>query len=471
YLDIEKPLWKHPDEKDKLDLLGKKEGELARMKRIKERKRGENYSGELFNLELEVAELQDELMLKVKGLDDISLYEQRFDSAISWIVSVWKNPCNTVEKEIRELWVLDARREFNRRKFEGYNVKRFNSEKELVMGFLSAMKSRKPLLAFGHNEVYDFTQLRFAANEYGESFDPVLMDVEPRRDYVREFLQRLREDMIYIDTLSLAKTMAPFLGQRSFGTSFKLEPASRHFGIEFEKSQRHEDLRWLEIDRVWNDFSEMRKWAGETLAHYTVSDIKPVEELIERTRFIEMLCEIKKAMPYATMTEIGFSPRSARRIHTARHFFRSGNLPYFGYNTKEREDELQIFKKRFPQLKKDMLKWAGVIIGREKKEHENVSEIYLPLEEWISGFIFQISPEMQKVYEAVKNDSQQRIAVCQYMKYFASDIFADYYFARKERKEFESAKKIVYGESDNYGREVVAVKSLISRGDWNAFVS
>ncbi|MBI4154705.1 hypothetical protein HY498_01315 [Candidatus Woesearchaeota archaeon] len=200
------------------------------------------------------------------------------------------------------------------------------------------------------------------------------------------------------------------------------------------------------------------------MATYTESDIDPLVEMFEKTKFLEFICKMKHAFPYCTLTEIGFSPGCAKKVHEVRHYVKAGNLPYFGYSQKEREDEIQIFKKRFNSFKKEKLKQLGI---KFKESGVNVKEFYLPLEEWISPILFTLSPRLKLVYENISND--EKIAFLQYLKAFARDVFVDSYFAEKERDEFETAEKLSYNNREKYYSDVNVTIGLIDFNSKNSF--
>ncbi|MBI2671121.1 hypothetical protein HY498_01310 [Candidatus Woesearchaeota archaeon] len=209
YLDIEKPLWKKEEEKGDIKQREKLIKEKRKNEKIPKKRRTKEDDEKLFDLKLQIAELEDSLTLNISGLDPIYLYEDLFEARISWIGTRWKNACNETEKDIKELYVWDPFNEFEHSEFNNYKIKRFDAEKDLLLDLLSTMKKRRPLLAVAHNGAYDYTQMRMALNDEKEIFDPLIEDVQPRRDFVRYFVQRMREDMIYVDTLWLNKIFYP----------------------------------------------------------------------------------------------------------------------------------------------------------------------------------------------------------------------------------------------------------------------
>ena len=152
---------------------------------------------------------------------------------------------------------------------------------------------------------------------------------------------------------------------------------------------------------------------------------------------------LKRAFPFLTYTELAFSPNCMNGVHEQKHFQRTGNLPYEGYEQKARTDESAIFKKRFPSLKRAYLKVHG--IGREKGEHEEVREYYFSLEEAVSGLVFSICPELGEIYKSIKSEREKGeierhrfFAFLQYLRAFTNTVFLDYHLAKREEATFEN---------------------------------
>ena len=424
YLDIEKPLWKHDDEK------------IWIKRREKILKINKKYPGEINQDRREsvVKRLEERLVIDVEGVGKVGLFEKKYDAAVSFITTVWRN-CNSDGRDIRELYVLDPLEEFEREEVNGYAVKRFKTERELVDCFTERVRERKPVVASGHNEVYDITQLRFAADSSKLMFDPAVKEVKPRRDFVRNFFQRLREDLIYFDSLWMNSTFYPWLRQRSF-SNLKLASDANHHGFEFAKSLTHEQLRTVELQRLNGSSVEIRKEAGRMMADYSAGDVEPVVHMMDKLP-ISLILQLKKAVPYCTLTEIAFHPNCVNKYHDKKHFDRARNQRYYGYAQKERENEIQIFKKRFPSLKKQMLDWAGIPVYQIQGEHKDVLEVYLPFEEWIKDSAFKWAPDFAKVYGEV--NEKEKFGFLQYLKALERDMLVDYYFARREGKVFRSS--------------------------------
>jgi len=436
-IDIEKPLWKKDDEKRKIDEREKLLKLERKYEKLKERT--EEDEGDHRLRKERIGKLERELTIDVEDVGRVGLYEERFDSDISVVTTIWKSP----GERIKELYILDPNNEFKElKKYKDYDILMFKSEVNLIDGLLDSLHKRRPAISYGHNQVYDITQLRFAAEKGKRTFDPVINDVKPKRDFVRNFLQRLRQDMIYFDTLWLANIFYPYLKQKRFGTNLKLGSVAQFRGIDFEKSQSHDDLRIVEAKRLAGKTPEIRKKAMEDLLYYSADDVDVTEKIIESMDFMPLLINLKRVLPSCTLTEIAFSPSCMDKLHEYLQFKKTGNFSYHGRSQNSRRHEIEIFKKRFPRAKKDMLDWAFEREGiskSEKGEYENVSEFYLPLEEWTRGLAFHVCPGLREVYEAVKDNQEPRFAFLQYLKRFEREIFTDYYFARREEKTFKFA--------------------------------
>ena len=422
YFDIEKPMWKSDEEKRLLK---------RRKKLIKAKKKYDLLKQD--RAERLIKRLEERLTVEIDGVGKIGLYEEQYDSKVSSIASIWKN-CNG-ERESKEVYILDPTGEFNRTEIDGYKVFSFKTEKELINHFSDKTDKRMPLFCSGHNEVYDITQVREAAKKNKEKFHPAVEEINPKRDFVRFFFQRLKQDLIYIDTLWLNRFFYPWLQQRSLGSSLKLESVANFHGIDFKKSLTHADLRTVEVQRFSGKTKAIRKKASDRMFEYVCGDVDPVVQIIENAPFMSLIEKMKCIMPYCTTTELAFHTNCVNKYHDNKHFQRTGNHRYYKYKQKMRENELQIFKKRFPSLKKKMLNWAGINTTPKKGDHENVYEIYLPFEEWIRESAFKWSPRFKLLYKSLEENEQ--IPFLRYLNNLERDMLTDYYFTKRETKIFK----------------------------------
>lgn len=418
-IDIEKPLWKKEHEKNWLN---------RREKWLKKRGKYDEKGKE--RIDSIVERLEERLVIKVKGVGKVKLWENKYDADISFITSRWKGEG---KKDIKELYVLDPKEEFEKKQVNDYKVLIFKTEKELVGKFIDSLDKRKPVLCSGHNEVYDITQIRFAADSYKRDFTPAVPGIKPRRDFVRMFFQRLKEDLIYLDTMWLSAIHDPFLRQRSLGTSLKLEDVAKYDGIDFKKIMSHEDLRVAELQRLYGKSKEIREKGRDLMSEYAASDVDPVVKKFEiRQEFLSLTNKIKMIAPYLTLTEIAFATNCTNKCHDHWHFQEAGNNQYWGRAQKNRENEIQVFKKRFASLKKRMLQHVGISTSPVVGKHENVYEIYLPFEEWTKSAIYNRCYQWKWLEKEV-ND-KERFGFLQYLKALEKDMWVDYYFARREAK-------------------------------------
>ena len=252
-----------------------------------------------------IKNLEQRLTIQVKGVGEVKLYEEKFDAAVSFIAAEWHNTGKNKET-IKELLVLDPRSEFEKNSVNKYEVKKFKTENQLIKYFIEANKKRKPVFSSGHNQVYDVTQTRFAADENKELFSPGIEKIKPRRDFVRYFYQRMREDLIYIDSMRIAANMHTYLMQKSLGTSLKLADVANFFGTEFKKSLTHEQLRTVEIQRLFGKTKEIRKKATKQISDYAAGDVKPVIDIVQKSKQLSLIEKLKYVLPFCTYTEISF---------------------------------------------------------------------------------------------------------------------------------------------------------------------
>src|SRR3989338_1942041 len=180
--------------------------------------------------EKKVGKLEEELMFAVEGMGEIPFFHPDFDSRVSWVRTRWKN-VGRFKKQIDEMIVYDPNSEVDFRTFDGCDIYSEKSERAVVLGrLLPQFKERNPFAIIAQNGAYDSSQLRMAANRLNDIFDPFFHEVQPKRAFVRKFIQYMKQDAVYLDLMWLTKIFHPWLGQRSLGTDFKLETIARHYG-------------------------------------------------------------------------------------------------------------------------------------------------------------------------------------------------------------------------------------------------
>ncbi|MEM2369056.1 MAG: hypothetical protein QXS77_02070 [Candidatus Pacearchaeota archaeon] len=475
-IDIEKPLWKKKEEKELIKKREKLKKDLSRL----EKKHAEKEK--IDKIKEEISSIEEKLTIDTK-FGKIKLYEDLFDAKISFVSTIWKTKTPEGKIIIKELYMLDPFDDFKQEKFNGFVIKKFKTEKELVGELIKNIKLRKPIICYGHNEAYDITQIRFAAETTkAGKFDPV-KDEQVRRDYVRKFYQRLREDMIYFDTLWLNRIFFPFLALRSLNQSLKLEDVAKFHGIAFKKTISHEDLRNWEITRLAGN-EEQRKKASEEMVNYSIEDIEIVDKILERIP-ICLILKLKRIMPYLTLTKLAFSTSCSKEYFENKHFKLYHNMKYHGYSQKQREDEVQIFKKNFRSKKKELLKWSGIKVGLKSKAHNNnnksLYQIYLPFEEWIKEAVFQACPEFKSIYEEFDSKDNkienniEKFGFLQYMKVLAEQILVDYYFARNYKKEYEkilaSLKRNSLFENSEIEKKISTLEKIKDDLNFNKYIT
>ena len=426
-LDIEKPLWKKDREKELIQLRKKLLKAPVDERTLKR--------------ERIIGRIEGRLSWEDPKIGKVGFYEGRFNADVSYVGTTW----HIGNREIKELYIVDPFNEVEEQEHNGVKIIKSKNEKELVNNLLSSFKERKPLVAIGHNQVYDYSQIRFAADENDVVFDPAVEDVRHRRDFVRDFLQRQREDLIYIDTLWFGRIKHPYLNQRRFGTSFKLAALANHVGIDFEKSLTHDQLREVEMRRLAGKTTEIRKEAANQMIDYTCSDIGGTEGLFEKLDPWPFLVEMKKTMPFCTYTQIAFSPNIINHLHEHRHFVDSGNLPYTSFTRVRRQEEIDFFKKKFPNLKEKRLRRAG-IKKAHKGVYENVSEYYFSLESLFLDRAFFLNPELGEAYYSLKDSHE--FAFLQYLRSYMVQIFSDYFQVNTQKEKISLDPKYNDGEKE-----------------------
>ena len=418
-IDIEKPLWRRPREKELYNLRKK-------LLAVKEDKKTKQINRIVKKIEERLSWLDPEV-------ENANLYDDAFNADISYVGTTWV----IGDERIKELYIIDSRGEVDAEECKGFKILKFRSEIELLKSLRSAFRERKPLVAIGHNQIYDYSQIRFASDDNDLVFDPAVKDVRLRRDFVRSYSQRPREDLIYIDTMWFGKIKHPYLNQSRFGTSFKLEALATHLKVDFKKSLTHEQLREVEFRRLAGSTLEIRKRAASQMIEYTISDIGVTEEIFHILDPWPVLVAMKKPLPFCTYTEVAFSPNIMGRLHEYNHFSNAGNLLHSGFKRGQKQTELQIFKKEFPGLKEAHLKMAG-LEKAPKGNYENVSEYYVSVESWLLDLAFSINPELREAHSVLKDTDE--FAFLQYLRAYMMQVFSDYFHTNTS--EDQDAKNI-----------------------------
>ena len=106
---------------------------------------------------------------------------------------------------------------------------------------------------------------------------------------------------------------------------------AQFLGIDFSKSQTHEELRFTELKRLVGETKEIRKKAIDEMLSYSCADLDVTREIVNKINFLPLLVKIKNVLPFCTYSEIAFSPNCMNKLHEFNHFKKNGNLPYYGY--------------------------------------------------------------------------------------------------------------------------------------------
>ncbi len=424
--DIEKPLWKKKHEKNWIErrekLLkydkGRNKKRFLKLPEDERKERLERRDGL-------VKRLEERLTYEVPGVGVVKLWEEKYDAQISFITACFGKDDGTKE---REVYVIDKEGLLKKNGIEtndGCEVRAFSNEEELLLAFREKFREVRPVITYGHNVPYDITQVRFAFDEGGDIFDPLIEDVTPKRDFVQKFFQRLRQDGIYLDTMRLSDNIRPYLKQRRFGTSLKLEAVAQNRGIDFKKPMTHDQLREFQLKIISGEILEIREDAMKRMLEYSTGDLSATEELIRRIPFWPTLLAVKKVCPFLNLTRIAFSPNATGEVLEYEHHRSAGNSRLYGFRKKQRLDDIEKFKEEFPKLKERMLGHVGLTKVR-RGDYSNVTELYLPLEEWLSDLVFKIRGEFKGVYESLRYDSEQRLGFLQYLKPIVTEVLTEY---------------------------------------------
>jgi len=462
--DIEKPLWKRIDERKRLELrdylIGLKKGKKSRLEqrigslekqlsKTRMKKRIEKLNAKIDGMKLLVKDYSreperiDAILSKVEskltkniGSYEVRLWEDDYDAKISWVALIYKMRDNILIKELHTL------RETGLSEINGFRIIKYQDEKDLISGIIKGMKKRKAAVFANHNLPYDVTQIRYASDELNaEPMDIFIRNIFPRRDFVRKIYQKMKKGTFeYFDTYRQAVIHHTYLRSNNPKGDHKLETFTNYLFGEgsFRKSISYEQLRELEVKAINND-----EEAARIIADYVTSDVLPIYRIITETSYLKTAFKIQHKMPYLTLTEILFSPQCVRKFFHYKHWKKNHNHKYYKYEQKEREDFLQISKKRFPAIKREQFRKNGINISPITGMHELVIQAYVPFELWLKDAIKRISKEMWDYLNDLSDNPIEKFGQLQYVKAFLRDVLADYYFAMNEKIRFWNILKKV----------------------------
>ncbi len=447
-VDIEKPLFKEKFEKnaidrkkkvinflsninEKLDIVNHKLETIIKNREYYERKK----------LEYEKKNVKGERILNKLGkilnfdVDNIkgSLDQDRYDAAVSYVGLKFIFPSGETINEIHKTGNHRINESNN------YKVYEYDDEYNLINGIVDSFKERKAYTLVGYNIPYDAVSLREASKRtHAKTFDIGLRGKLPRRTVVRDIYQRL---LFYsqevIDLYRLSVINHPYLRSSNPPGNHKLESmVNYHFPGTFHKSITYEELRKLEIKSINGD-----KESAQKIVDYLIGDVDSVKKLYDIPFYLESLFKIKETIPHVPITEIAFSPNSILELYKKENFNKNHNQLLFGYNEKIHEDEIQITKKRLSTFKNEMLKLHEINAGTKHGIFNNVYQLYIPLEEYVSEAISKKYPEFKPLFDSFSNYNDiQQFGLLQYAKSFLREHFADFLIYRKERRLFEEDK-------------------------------
>ena len=442
FIDIEKPLWKHDDEKQDLD----EREELVKQEKKYAKKKSYDDAEKQKHVERvkRISVLEEKLTKEFPVVGTVKLWEDKVDARVAFVTTIWQDG----DKETKELFVYDPYNEIKKQNSNGYQVLRFGTEQELVSSLIGKYHERNPIVCCGHNQVYDVTQIRYAAEKTKLVFDPAVSKIKPKRDFIEHFLQRLRQDMVYVDTLWASNIFKPYLKQRRLGTSLKLADVANSYGIDFTKSLSHEQLREVELSRLLSEDAEERANSANRLLDYSCADLDKTREIFNRLP-LELFFKIKEILPFSTLSEITSFTNCMDKLNEKIYFDKFGNFLRTKYAKKRRIDDRQEFNSKFAGMKDKRLRNVG--FTKQKGFREGVSEYYFSLEEALKERVFSYCPSLKNIYDwansasggrnSQENSKDITFGFLNYMKTFCVDMFLDYYLAKTASSEFVSAVK------------------------------
>jgi len=436
YADIEKPLFKYQGEtragikrdNEKLNidrrerLLLLKEGKRNYKKKLEALVEGgktqEQIHGQIDRI---VGKLERKLIKNIAGYE-VKLWEEKYAAKISWYTFILKKADGTC---IRELHTLH---DCGLDEINGYKIVKHATEKDLLNAVNSIRRKNNVAVFSNHNLPYDETQTRFASEETGaESMDFFIDGVEPRRDISKKVDQRMKKSIEYIDSYRIAKTFFPWLKDHKLETFAKERLGE---GV-FKKLLTYAQMRELEVRAINGD-----KEAARLMADYSTRDVEPVKKSVEEGQFLETFVKIRDMFPFLTLTEIAFSPNSVRKYFDMKHWSKNHNNRYEG---KKRRDDEQAFKKKFEQHKKEDINEWCMRIPNVSGVHEEVLQVYLPLEYWLKDILIRVEPKWSGYYGSLSQDNVERFGQLRYPRAFLHEILMDYSSAINEGRKYQQS--------------------------------
>jgi len=439
FIDIEKPMWKTDEERQLLQKISELRLELN----------DPNSKRDAAVLMDEIKQLTERLILHTKEAGDIDLTEDRFKEQISRVMIHIRRENGSVLRQYFKLR-SNAKTEKEIKEINGFEVRYFDSEHELVEAVISTLKHEKPYRLVGHVIPYDLKEIRESARKNKtKRFEIAVKKKEPRlwrRGFYQKITMAAQE---ILDTHRLASVWFPYLKLNVFDLSHKLADVAnfiyrekRRMGLstvldsEFHKIATHDQLKELEIKAINGDIN-----AEQILDFYSTHDIDPLIEIFDFEPLLRTLYSASLMVPHISISDVAFSPTSMDEIFHMREWSIRHSQLYYGYKEKKREDERQIFKRRLNEYMKRQFSDEG-ISQFSPGRYKDVYLTYFPLELLLSKAIMPSNSNWSFYFNNLHKDNIIRIAQLQYPKYFLRrNIHLDYYLYRKENDILEQMER------------------------------
>ena len=468
FVDIEKPMWKHKDEKiaikrrqdllkkieiiDKIleknkishvagyDFLIKLDGKPQHISELSEDQipaRSGDFLNAKSRAERLVTKLENKLVLYKEGIGPVNLWQEKYDAKIAQLVISFKLEDGSF---IRQYHKLKYNAEYSPKEIDGFPVYEHNDEYALLNTVIAYARKYRPFANVAHVITYDMPQLREGTRtNKTDRLDIIVPGKEPALGYARDFYRKMAHNgQEMFDTCMMGKTTFPYLRIKAMNSSHRLADMVNYVRVlksgsdstahpkKFKKIATHEELRDLEMRRINGDIE-----ADKKMDRYTTGDLAPVEELMDF--YFVYIDKISNVLKHVPLTDIMFSTSCMDEILRKRHWDECRNQYLFGYKQKEREDELQIFKKRFSSYKKRKLQSEGINTIPLEGPHKNIYMVYVPWEEWLKDAAFVRYPELKVFYNSLESNPIMRLGLLQYVKrFYSQSYFPDYYIFRRE---------------------------------------
>jgi hypothetical protein len=340
------------------------------------------------------------------------------DSKVTWVGIKFIEK----DKEVSEMYTIH---DVGKEKIEGYNIKRFENEKELISSLTARVKQLNPDIISTYNTRYDLIRLR----ESQTGFEIGEKNSNPKYEATLKFFERIGiKDRLIIDLMRWQKIARPY------EINAKLETAAG-----FEKSISYKEMADLEKISLAGDTK-----ISQIIAKYLAIDVDSLFKLYQNQGFRKNL---EDALWVCDKYNIGIE----RIMHTLNSFNNTQEYLYFKNLGIFRENvppnlrtkKMQAKKGRAKEIYKERL---NDLIKQEETKglFKNVYKVAIPVSQFLKQAITRRFPEIKELYDysnRYNKDKKRYFFINQILLAACDFMITDHGFSMMEHKKLDNLIK------------------------------